>query len=110
MSAVRQTRRFGILLAALAGMGGMAGAMASGAQGAPVVVARLQAAAGETPATARAGAVPGFGNPHGHFPVPPAGRAVNTSHPNHVIGDGRPASCTSAAVVRAVARGRDHQV
>jgi hypothetical protein len=37
--------------------------------------------------------------------VPPAGRAVNTSHPNHVIGDGKPASCTSAAVVRAVAAG-----
>jgi hypothetical protein len=37
--------------------------------------------------------------------VPPAGRAVNTSHPNHVIGHGTPASCTSAAVVRAVAQG-----
>ena len=39
------------------------------------------------------------------FPVPPAGRAVDTSHPNHVIGNGRPASCTSAAVVRDVAAG-----
>ena len=37
--------------------------------------------------------------------MPPAGRAVNTSHPNHVIGHGTPASCTSAAVVRAVALG-----
>ena len=37
--------------------------------------------------------------------VPPAGRAADASHPNHVIGDGRPASCTSAAVVRAVAAG-----
>ncbi|HET7015131.1 MAG TPA: hypothetical protein VFI65_14535 [Streptosporangiaceae bacterium] len=46
-----------------------------------------------------------FGNPSGHFPVPPAGRAVNTSHPDHVIGHGTPASCTSAAVVRAVAAG-----
>lgn len=34
-----------------------------------------------------------------------AGPAVNTGHPAHVIGDGRPASCTSAAVVRAVASG-----
>jgi hypothetical protein len=49
--------------------------------------------------------LPNFGNPDGHFPVPAAGRAVNTSHPNHVIGDGTPASCTSAAVVRAVAAG-----
>jgi hypothetical protein len=45
------------------------------------------------------------GNPNGHAYVPPAGRAANTSHPNHVIGHGTPASCTSAAVVRAVAAG-----
>lgn len=56
------------------------------------------------PAAPRA-ALPDFGNPNGHFPVPPAGRAVDTSHPDHVIGNGRPASCTSAAVVRAVAAG-----
>jgi hypothetical protein len=37
--------------------------------------------------------------------VPPAGRAVDTSHPDHVIGNGSPAGCTSRAVVRAVARG-----
>ncbi len=46
-----------------------------------------------------------FGNPEGRAFVPPAGRAVNTSHPTHVIGNGHPASCTSAAVVRAVAAG-----
>jgi hypothetical protein len=46
-----------------------------------------------------------FGNPGGHFSVPPAGRAVNTSRPDRVIGDGRPASCTSSAVVQAVAAG-----
>jgi hypothetical protein len=45
------------------------------------------------------------GNPDGHVFVPRAGRAVNTSHPSHVIGNGTPASCTSAAVVRAVAKG-----
>ena len=37
--------------------------------------------------------------------MPAAARAVNTSHPNHVIGNGTPASCTSAAVVKAVAEG-----
>jgi hypothetical protein len=34
-----------------------------------------------------------------------AGQAVDTSHPAHVIGDGTAASCTSAAVVQAVAEG-----
>ena len=55
-----------------------------------------------------AGAAPGrpnFGNLDVHFPVPAAGRAVDTTHPDHVIGNGRPASCTSADVVRAVAAG-----
>ncbi len=45
------------------------------------------------------------GNSNGHAYVPPAGGAANTRHPNHVIGVGTPASCTSAAVVRAVAKG-----
>ena len=45
------------------------------------------------------------GNPDGHAYVPPAARAVNTSQPSHVIGNGTPASCTSAAVVQAVAEG-----
>ncbi len=37
-------------------------------------------------------------------PTPVPG-AVDTSHPDHVIGDGTPASCTSDAVVAAVAAG-----
>ena len=49
--------------------------------------------------------LPDFGNPAGHAFVPKAGRAVSTSHPSRVIGTGTPASCTSAKVVRAVARG-----
>jgi hypothetical protein len=49
--------------------------------------------------------LPAAGNPAGHADVPPAAGAVNTSHPNHVVGTGVPASCTSAAVVRAVAEG-----
>lgn len=49
--------------------------------------------------------VPDVGNPNGHAVVPKAGRAVNTTRPNHVIGSGTPASCTSAAVVAAVAEG-----
>jgi hypothetical protein len=56
-------------------------------------------------AGAHAAVVPDFGNPDGHFYVPLSGRSVDTRHPNHVIGNGSPASCTSAAVVRAVAAG-----
>jgi hypothetical protein len=40
-----------------------------------------------------------------HVPVPVAGRAVDSSHPDHVIGNGTPTSCTSRRVVRAVALG-----
>ncbi len=36
--------------------------------------------------------------------------AADTSHPDHVIGDGTPAGCTSKAVVDAVAAGRRHHV
>jgi len=39
------------------------------------------------------------------LPVPAAGRPVDTSHPNRVVGDGAAASCTSAAVVAAVRAG-----
>jgi len=49
--------------------------------------------------------MPNFGNPAGHAYVPRAGRAVSVAHPDHVIGNGKPASCTSRAVVRAIARG-----
>jgi hypothetical protein len=37
--------------------------------------------------------------------VPREARAVNTSHPDRWVGSGTPGSCTSRAVVRAVARG-----
>jgi hypothetical protein len=55
--------------------------------------------------TVSASALPQAGNPDGHAVVPAAGTAVDTSHPDHVIGDGTPAGCTSAAVVQAVAEG-----
>jgi hypothetical protein len=42
---------------------------------------------------------------HGAMAATPAGRAVNARHLNHVIGNGRASSCTSAAVVRDVAAG-----
>jgi hypothetical protein len=46
-----------------------------------------------------------YGNPNGHVVVPAAGQAVSTADPDHVIGNGTPASCTSAAVVATVALG-----
>ena len=52
----------------------------------------------------RGGTLPA-GNPAGGATVPVAGQEVVTSHPDHVIGNDTPASCTSAAVVAAVAAG-----
>ena len=37
--------------------------------------------------------------------VPPEAQAVDTSNPDHVIGNGTPASCTSAAVISTIAQG-----
>ena len=90
-------------------------AVAAGArQAAPHPTAATPAtskAATPAPAASRAAAAAAsqppaqYGNPDGHFPVPAAGQAVSTAHPDHVIGNGTPASCTSAAVVATVALG-----
>jgi hypothetical protein len=45
------------------------------------------------------------GNPNGGADVPAEARAVDTSKPTRTIGSGTAASCTSAAVVKAVAAG-----
>ena len=45
------------------------------------------------------------GNPTGSAPVPTGMGLENVSQPDHVIGDGTAASCTSAAVVSAVTAG-----
>ena len=98
---MRLTRGFGIFLGGLV------------AAGCAAAVITASTSAGPAPGTvpvpgalaAYAGDLPSVGNPAGHAYVPPAGRAVNTSHPNHVIGRGTAASCTSAAVVKAVAEG-----
>jgi hypothetical protein len=77
------------------------------------VVGSALTSAGASPRVAHSGRstarhearMPRYGNPAGHAYVPPAGRAVGTRHPDHVIGRGTPRGCTSAAVVRAVAKG-----
>jgi hypothetical protein len=57
------------------------------------------------PTTGQVGAAATAGNPDGHASVPAAAQAAAASHPDHVIGDGTAASCTSAAVVAVVAEG-----
>jgi hypothetical protein len=84
----------------LAGAGGLAAMLAVGAASGPASIAPTA----QTLA-AYSSRAPAAGNPHGHASVARAGRAVSTSDPNHVIGTGSPASCTSAAVVSAVAKG-----
>ncbi|MGZ4704686.1 MAG: hypothetical protein ACXWCM_07435 [Acidimicrobiales bacterium] len=56
-------------------------------------------------ALAVTGCLPGAGNPSGTATVPADAAAVDTSHPTRVIGTGTAASCTSAAVLSAVALG-----
>jgi hypothetical protein len=48
---------------------------------------------------------PPTGNPDGTAPIPEEARAVDITSPDIVIGNGTPSSCTSAAVVNAVATG-----
>jgi len=49
--------------------------------------------------------LPIFGNPDGKCEIPVEGQEEDTSAPDQVIGNGTPESCTSVAVVSAVAQG-----
>jgi hypothetical protein len=91
-------RSLGVLLAGAAAVGGLTVAMLTSVS-VPAAITDTASAVSPAVSTAR------FGNPNGHFPVPAAGLRVNSSHPNHVIGRGYAASCTSASVVRAVSEG-----
>jgi Chlamydia polymorphic membrane protein (Chlamydia_PMP) repeat len=77
----------------------------------PVLITLLLLSSAATAAPSYAGADPATPTPRAvergvrHVPVPKAARAVDTSHPDHVVGHGTPASCTSRKVVRAVAKG-----
>jgi hypothetical protein len=57
------------------------------------------------PTTSPPATLPPPGNPEGRADVPPEAQPVDTSRPDHVIGDGTPQSCTSVAVVETVALG-----
>ena len=63
----------------------------------PTVTASAAASSPTSPSSASYGT--------GIAAVPAAGQPVSTAHPDHVIGDGSPAGCTSSAVVAAVAAG-----
>lgn len=65
----------------------------------------LTRAVGLTPNKPPTRLAPLPGNPDGDYPVPAAARAVDTSDPDVVVGNGTRASCTSAAVVAAVRKG-----
>jgi hypothetical protein len=91
---------FRMQICGLVGAGSLAAMIAVGVASGPASIS----AAPRTLAAYSSGRLDA-GNPNGHAYVLPRGRAANTSHPNHVIGAGGPASCTSAAVVRAVAEG-----
>lgn len=58
-----------------------------------------------TPAATTAGSALRAGNPDGGAAVPAAAQGVDTAHPTRVVGHGTAGSCTSAAVVAAVAAG-----
>jgi hypothetical protein len=102
---VRGVARARVLLVSGALLGAAAGAAGTIPAGAQVRAALTSSLRGVLRPAVHTSSLPNFGNPDGHFPVPPAGRAVNTSHPDHVIGDGSPARCTSAAVEAAVSAG-----
>jgi hypothetical protein len=71
----------------------------------PSAVDATPSSAASASASASTAVPQAFGNPNGHAAVPAEARAVDTSHPTHVVGSGTPAGCTSAAVVAAVAAG-----
>ncbi len=48
---------------------------------------------------------PPAGNPAAPCAIPPGAGLADSSHPDHVVGDGTPGSCTGAAFVAAVALG-----
>ena len=102
MRSTRGSRLVLGILGGIAGAGGLAAMIAAVTTAAPAPAPHVLAAYSSN--SSSQAALP-IGNPNGHQPVPAAGRAVNTSHPNHVIGHGTPAGCTSAAVVKAVAQG-----
>ncbi len=90
----------------------LSGGPAAGVNSAPILLVRPDSIPGATRAeiqritgTTCEAVSPPTGNPDGTAPVPVEAQAVDTSRPDHVVGNGTPQSCTSGAVVAAVALG-----
>jgi len=96
-----------VLVAVLAGCGSPHRAPRPAPGPASAAAASGSAAAAVTPAPSVPGPTTAAppGNPAGAATVPAEARAVDTSHPTRVVGTGTPDSCTSVAVVAAVAAG-----
>ncbi|MBB4754284.1 hypothetical protein [Actinoplanes lobatus] len=107
--------RWGRIILAVCAAGSLAACQSSDLPLAPAVAASSAAAppassaSVPTPVPPKPSAspktLPKPGNPGGKATVPATARAVDTSRPDRTIGNGTPASCTSAAVVKAVAAG-----
>jgi hypothetical protein len=80
-------------------------AQAGGVSSPPSAAAEVAPSKKAAPSSKPPRALPKPGNPKGRAAVPAAARPVDTSRPTRTVGDGTPAGCTSAAVVRAVAAG-----
>jgi hypothetical protein len=93
-----------LLVAALAAGCGAAGPATGDSARPAATPTAYESALSATPAPVLP-ALPRPGNPDGNAPVPPEAREVDTSRPDRVVGDGTPDSCTSPAVVAAVAAG-----
>lgn len=76
-----------------------------GARTAPITATPTPYPTAASATSAPAPELPIPGNPEGNAAVPAEAQPVDVSRPDQVIGDGTAASCTSAAVVAAVARG-----
>jgi hypothetical protein len=79
--------------------------VSSPADPAPAVAPSASAAPASPAPSRTATFLPKPGNPAGKATVPAAAKPVDTRDPDRTVGDGTPASCTSAAVVKAVAAG-----
>jgi hypothetical protein len=95
--------RLVVTLVVVAVVAGCSGTPGGGSAGTPDAAATPSATS--TPAPPAVTPSMPAGNPDGDAPVPAEARAEDTSRPTRVIGDGTPASCTSDAVVAAVAAG-----
>jgi hypothetical protein len=112
--AYRGIRHLAVALGAALAVAGCGTAARSGAPAAEAVGAHPRPAVAAAtsppaPSPSAASSPSGASQPaeygYGTAPVPAAAQPVDTSDPAHVIGDGSPSGCTSAAVVQAVAEG-----